>query len=364
MLKQMIDPQSISEFASWIEKYEKFVIIGHTSPDGDAVGSCMAFYHFLTFKGKKAQVVMPNVFPDFLKWLPGTETVAFYRNAARSPKNVERVEQVIREAEVICCLDFNELSRIDEVGELVQQSDAKILLLDHHLHPADFADITISFPEQSSTCELLFRLLSDLGHYEDMTTAEAACLYTGMMTDTGGFTYNSTRGDIFYIVSLLLDKGINKDVIYRKVNNSFTSARLQLQGAVLSRMTYLPTYHTAILTLSKELQQKLNYHRGDSEGFVNLPLGIKDVIFTCFLREDTERNEIKVSFRSIGNFPCQEVAKTFGGGGHLNAAGAERPGITLKQARQEVITVLEQFKEQLEEAYRAEQRVSYLLRKS
>ena len=204
MLQKIIDPQSVSQFAAWIEQYHKFVILGHTSPDGDAVGSTLALYHFLQSKGKQAQVVMPNVFPDFLKWLPGSDTVIFYRNASHSPKNIERVERVIREAEVICCLDFNELSRIDEVGALVEQADAKILLLDHHLNPGDFADLTISFPSQSSTCELLFRFLCDLGHYEEMTVNEAACIYTGMMTDTGGFTFNSTRGDIFYIVSLLL----------------------------------------------------------------------------------------------------------------------------------------------------------------
>ena len=363
MLQTIIDPQSVSKFAAWVEQYQKFVILGHTSPDGDAVGSTLALYHYLQSKGKQAQVVMPNVFPDFLKWLPGSDSVIFYRNASRSRKNVERVEQVIREAEVICCLDFNELSRIDEVGALVEQADAKILLLDHHLNPGDFADLTISFPNQSSTCELLFRFLYDLGHYEEMTVTEAACIYTGMMTDTGGFTFNSTRGEIFYIVGLLLDKGINKDVIYRKVNNSYTAARLHLQGEVLSRMTYLPKYHTAILELSKEQQERQDYHRGDSEGFVNLPLGIKDVIFTCFLREDTERDQVKLSFRSIGDFPSQEVAKRFGGGGHLNASGAERPQTTIAQVKKELIKVLADFKEQLDEACKAEQRVSFKLSK-
>jgi len=363
MLEKIIDPQSVSTFASWIKQYDKFAILGHTSPDGDAVGSTLALYHYLNDLGKQARVVMPNVFPDFLKWLPGSEKVSFYRNASRNPKNVERVEQIIREAEVICCLDFNLLSRIDEVGPLVEQSSAKILLLDHHLHPGDFADVTISFPEQSSTCELLFRFLQDLGHYEEMTAAEAVCLYTGMMTDTGGFTFNSTRSDIFYIVSLLLQKGINKDVIYRKVNNCYTSARLQLQGEVLRNMTYLPDYHTVILTLNRRQQEMFDYHRGDSEGFVNIPLGIKDVIFTCFLREDTETDFVRLSFRSIGSFPSQEVAQRFGGGGHLNASGAERAKSTVKQVQLEVVSVLEDFKELLDKACREEQRVSYMLPK-
>lgn len=364
MLNKIIDAGSVREFAEWVDSYQKFVILGHTSPDGDAVGSTLALYHYLTSKGKQAQVVMPNVFPDFLRWLPGSSNVAFYHNASRNPRNVERVRQLMGEAEVICCLDFNVLSRIDEIESLVRTSSAKILLLDHHLHPGDFADITISHPEQSSTCELLFRFLWDLGHYDDMTEAEAACLYTGMMTDTGGFTYNSVRSEIFYIVGLLLQKGIDKDVIYRKVNNNFTSARLHLQGTVLSRMVHLPEYHSAILTLSKSEQQSLDYHRGDSEGFVNLPLGIKDVIFSCFLRENTDRDEIKLSFRSVGSFSCREVAAHFGGGGHLNASGAECPGISMEEAKKRVVEVLAKYKDELERCYREEIRRPYVVRKS
>ena len=359
MLQKMIDPQSVVTFAQWVEKYQRFVIIGHVSPDGDAVGATLALWHYLKGKGKEAQVVMPNSFPDFLRWLPGAENVFFYRNTNYNQKNEDRVKKLLAEAEVICCLDFNELTRIEEVGELVHQSKAHKLLLDHHLHPEYFADVTISFPEQSSACELLFRFLQDLGHYEEMNVDTAACLYTGMMTDTGGFTYNSSRSEIFYIVSLLLAKGIDKDVIYRKVYHNYTSARLQLQGEVLSRMTYLPEFHTVVITLSKEEQLRHDYHRGDSEGFVNLPLEIRDVMLTCFLREDTERDQIKISFRSIGDFSCQQVAKRFGGGGHKNASGAERYGTSLEQVKQEFISLLPEYKEELEKCLRKEQKAPF-----
>lgn len=372
MLTKIIDSESVRRVAQWVNDYEKFVIIGHTSPDGDAVGSALALGHYLDSKGKQAQVVMPNAFPDFYKWMPGSEDVLFYRTVSKTSKSPERIRELIAAADVICCLDFNSLHRIDELGPLVKAARAKKLLLDHHLSAdgsgrkdtGDFADLAISRPEQSSTCELLFRLLQDLGHYEEMSTETAACLYTGMMTDTGGFIYNSTRGEIFHIVGMLLDKGIDKDVIYRKVNFNFTSARMRLQGLLLSHMTYLPKFHTVIIYLDKATQERMNYHRGDSEGFANLPLSIRDVVLTCFLREDTERDEIKFSLRSVGNFSCEEMAKRLGGGGHKNAAGAEKAGVTIKQAKYQFIGMLKDFQKQLHEAYKEEINRSYREQKS
>jgi len=364
MLSKLIDPAKVEIISSWIKKYNRFVIIGHVAPDGDAVGSTLALWHYLRSKGKKAQVVMPNAFPDFLKWLPGSEEVMLYRHASYDRSGPYRIGPLIERADVICCLDFNVLSRINEVGELVKISKAKKLLLDHHLEPGKFADVTISHPNQSSTCELLFRLLYDLGHFEEMTVDEATCIYTGMMTDTGGFTYNSSRSDIFYIIGLLLTKGIDKDVIYRKVFYNYTAARIMLQGAVLSSMTYLPEYHTAILTLSKEQQKQYHYIRGDSEGFVNIPLAIKDVVLTCFLREDTEKDEIKISFRSVGDFSCEQVAKRFGGGGHKNASGAEQAGKTIEEVKQDFISLLDDFKEELEKGYQGEVASAFAVAKS
>lgn len=364
MLNNLIDPAKVKIFSRWLQKYNKFVIIGHVSPDGDAVGSTLALCHYLRSKGKNAMVVMPNAFPDFLKWLPGSEEVVLYRRVSYDHSGQYRVRRIIEKAEVICCLDFNALYRINEVGELVKASKAKKLLLDHHLDPENFADVIISHPDQSSTCELLFRFLCDLGHFDEMTVDEASCIYTGMMTDTGGFTYNSCRSDIFYIISLLLTKGVNKDVIYRKVFNNYTAARFVLQGVVLSSMIYLPEYHTAILTMTREQQKQYHYIRGDSEGFANIPLAIKDVVFACFLREDTERDEIKLSFRSVGNFSCEEVARHFGGGGHKNASGAEQAGKSLEEVKQAFISLLDEFKEQLEDGYQAEMESSFAVDKS
>ena len=184
-----------------------------------------------------------------------------------------------------------------------------------------------------------------------MNTTVATCIYTGMMTDTGGFTYNSNNPELFFIVSMLLQKHVDKDLVYRKVNYNFSASRLFLQGQVLSDMEVLPDYHTAILTLTKEQQQKYHYSKGDSEGFVNIPLQIKDVIFTCFLREDTEKDIVKISLRSIGEFPCNLVAEEFNGGGHKNASGGELQKSDAKMATIRFKEVLEKYKSLLAECF-------------
>ena len=198
------------------------------------------------------------------------------------------------------------------------------ILIDHHLHPEDFCRIVISHPEISSTSELVFRLICRMGYFSDISREGAECIYTGMMTDTGGFTYNSNNREIYFIISELLSKGIDKDAIYRKVFNTYSESRLRLMGYVLSQMKVYPDYHAALISLTKAEQSRFDYIRGDSEGFVNIPLSIKGVIFSCFLREDTEKPMIKISLRSVGTFPCNRLAaEFFGGGGHLNASGGE-----------------------------------------
>lgn len=345
MLTKLINPNHIKEFKEWLNECKRFVIIAHTNPDGDAIGSSLALYHYLRYLRKNACVIMPNQFPEFLRWLPGADNVMIY------PYLTDAANNRIAEADVICCLDFNRLDRVDNMAENVRASKAKKILIDHHLDPEQFADMTISHPEQSSTCELLYRFLCDLGYYFKMNTNVATCIYTGMMTDTGGFTYNSNNPELFFIVSMLLRKHVDKDLVYRKVNYNFSASRLLLQGQVLTGMVVLPDYHTAILTLTKEQQQKYHYSKGDSEGFVNIPLQIKEVIFTCFLREDTEKDMVKVSLRSVGEFPCNVVAEEFGGGGHKNASGGELLNMDAEMALQSFREVLEKYKGLLEECY-------------
>lgn len=338
MLTKVIEQSKIDHFAKWFERAEKIVIVSHVAPDGDAIGSSLGLWHFFNGQDKTVNVIVPNAFPDFLKWMPGSEDILLY------DRYKEFADRLIAEADVICCLDFNAIHRIDAMSEAVLASPARKILIDHHLHPEDFCKIVISHPGISSTSELIFRLICRLGYSGDITKEGAECIYTGMMTDTGGFTYNSNSREIYFIISELLLKGIDKDKIYRRVYNTYSESRLRLMGHVLSQMKVYPDCNAALISLTKAEQSKFAYIRGDSEGFVNIPLSIKNVVFSCFLREDTEKPMIKISLRSVGTFPCNKLAaEFFNGGGHLNASGGEFYG-TLEEAKAVFEQALEKFK--------------------
>lgn len=327
MLSKVIAQANIDHVEKWFERADKIVIVTHVSPDGDAIGSSLGLFHFLESQEKTVNVIVPNAFPDFLRWMPGAKDIIRY------DKYAEFADKLINEADVLCCLDFNALSRIDKMADVVAKSPARKMLVDHHLDPEDFCRIIISHPGISSTSELVFRLICRLGYYEDITKEGAECIYTGMMTDTGGFTYNSNSPEIYFIISQLLSKGIDKDEIYRKVFNTYSEGRLRLMGYVLyDKMQVFPQFNSALIWLTKAEQGRFQYIKGDTEGFVNIPLSMKNIIFSVFLREDTEKSMIKVSLRSVGSFPCNKVAaEFFNGGGHLNASGGEFYG-TMEEA--------------------------------
>ena len=319
MLSKIIAQANIDHVERWLEKAEKIVIVSHVSPDGDAIGSSLGLYHFLTLHGKMVHVIVPNAFPDFLKWMPGTKDIIQYN------RYKEFADKLIKGADVICVLDLNTLSRLDDMQEAVKNSPARKMLVDHHLYPEDFCKITISHPQISSTSELVFRLICQLGNFSDISKEAAECIYTGMMTDTGAFTYNSNNREIYLIIAELLTKGIDKDAIYRQVYNSSSEGRLRLKGFVLyEKMQLFPQFNAALITLSREEQNQFQSMKGDTEGLVNIPLSVKGICFSAFLREDTEKDMIKISLRSVGTFPCNRVASEyFNGGGHLNASGGE-----------------------------------------
>ena len=343
MLTKVIEQAKIDHFTKWFERADKIVIVSHVSPDGDAIGSSLGLAQFLDSQDKTVNVIVPNAFPDFLKWMPGSKDILLY------DRYKEFADKLINEADIICCLDFNSLKRIEEMADSVATSPARKILIDHHLYPEDFCRIVISHPEISSTSELVFRLICRMGYFSDISREGAECIYTGMMTDTGGFTYNSNNREIYFIISELLSKGIDKDDIYRKVYNTYSESRVRLMGYVLSNMKVYREYNSALISLTKEEQGKFDYIKGDSEGFVNIPLSIKNVRFSCFLREDTERRIIKISLRSVGTFPCNKLAaEFFNGGGHLNASGGEFTG-TMAEAKQVFEEALKKYKTLLTE---------------
>lgn len=342
MLEKVILPSNVEKAGKLFDDAEKIVIVTHVSPDGDAIGSSLGLLHFLETQGKNVHVVVPNAFPDFLRWMPGAKDIVRY------DRYTDFANQLIGEADLICCLDFNVLSRIDAVARPVEAAKCKKLLVDHHLYPGEFCDVIISHPQISSTSELVFRLICRLGYFEDITLEGAQCIYAGMMTDTGGFTYNSNDRQIYFIISELLSKGIDKDEIYRKVFNTYSEGRLRLMGFVLyEKMVVFPQFRSALICLSKAEQSKFHYAKGDTEGFVNIPLQMKGICFSAFLREDTEKPMIKVSLRSVGAFPCNQVAaEFFNGGGHLNASGGEFYG-TMDEAIEVFKRALIRYEEQL-----------------
>lgn len=338
MLTKVIEQAKIDHFTKWFERADNIVIVSHVSPDGDAIGSSLGLYHFLISQDKTVNVIVPNAFPDFLKWMPGSKDILLY------DRYTEFADKLIAEADVLCCLDFNALKRIEDMAASVAASPARKVMIDHHLHPEEFCKITISHPGISSTSELVFRLICRMGYFSDISREGAACIYTGMMTDTGGFTYNSNNREVYYIISELLSKGIDKDDIYRKVYNTYSESRLRLMGYVLANMRVYADYNAALISLTRAEQGQFDYIKGDSEGFVNIPLTIKNVCFSCFLREDTEKQMIKISLRSVGAFPCNKLAaEFFHGGGHLNASGGEFSG-TMEEAVKVFEQALEKYK--------------------
>jgi phosphoesterase RecJ-like protein len=317
MLNKIIAEESIQKAKKLINKNDKIIIIAHVSPDGDAIGSSLALYHYLTQLGKQVQVIVPNDFPGFLKWMSGSSDIII---GEKSPKlSLEAIEA----AELIFCLDFNDLKRIGQLEQPVRNAGGEKIMIDHHPYPENFCHLTISHPEIASTSELIFRFICRMGMYGFVTKTCAECIYTGMMTDTGAFTYNSNSPAIYYIISELLNKGIDKDAIYSQVYNTATEQQLRLQGFILYEKMYIfRKYRTSLITLSLEEHRKYNPQKGDTEGFVNMPLSIENVVFSAFIRE--EKDMIRISLRSKGDFPTNRFAKeVFGGGGHLNASGGE-----------------------------------------
>ena len=311
-----------------ISHAENIIITCHKSPDGDAIGSSLGWAEYLHSRGKEPTVIVPDQYPDFLLWLPNTEKIIRY------DKHQEKCDMLFKIADLIFCLDYNTSSRVEEMEQALISSPAPRVLIDHHLNPDVPAVLTISHPEACSTCELVFRIVWQMGGFEQLDKHFATPIYCGMMTDTGGFLWNSTRCEIYYIIGELLTKHINKDKIYRNVYHNYSEDRLRLMGYVMyEKLVYLPEYHAAYYTLTKEEQKRFNFIKGDAEGLVNIPQQIKGLKLSISLREDADKPRLVwVSLRSVDDFPCNLMASEFfNGGGHLNASGGRING-TMEEA--------------------------------
>ena len=315
------------------------VVTCHKSPDGDALGSSLAWADFLRSQGKDPVIVIPDAYPDFLQWLPNTEKVIRY------DKHREEADLMLKTADLVFCLDYNESSRTEDMQDTLNTVQGRKIMIDHHLNPNMPGALVISHPEMSSTSELVFRIVWQLGAFELMPKSWAVAVYCGMMTDTGGFTFNSSRPEIYFIICQLLTKHIDKDRIYRKVYNNYSQWAIRMRGYIMSqKLNVLEDQHASYFAISRKDMLRFHFIRGDAEGLVNEPLRIKGMRLSISLREDDRKpNLIWVSLRSVDDFPCNKMAEQyFNGGGHLNASGG-RLFCSLEEAERITRQAIQEF---------------------
>lgn len=325
MRKNLIGQETIDRLSAMIEKSRRIVITCHLSPDGDAMGSSLGLCRILRNIGKEVRVITPDTPPRYLMFLPGADQVMPF---SRFETYANRA---MADADLIFCLDYNDPKRVDLVAPGLLASKARKVMIDHHLGPDSFPDLTISHPEVSSTSALVFMVADRLGLGDKIDTEAAVAIYTGMMTDTGNFSYNSNDPRLYEIIARLIEKGIDKDEIYKAVYFTNSVNRLRLNGfAMHERFKVFPQHRAALITLTRNELNSFQYQKGDTEDLVNRPLTCPDITYSVFLREESDY--IKVSTRSKGEFPVNLLcSRYFNGGGHLNAAGGEFYG-TLQEA--------------------------------
>ncbi len=335
------ESENLRLIASLLKDSERIVLLSHMNPDGDAMGSSLGLYHFLSGRDKDVRLIVPNHYAGFLHWLPGNDRVLVFND------DKQAAGKFIEEADLIISLDFNDLKRIGGLGKLVEKNKtSKKLMIDHHPYPKKYNDLELSCTDASSTAELVYDLIMSIDNKAFDNVDISTCLYTGIMTDTGCFSFNSSRPATFNAVAKLLESGIDKNGIFDRVYNNYSAGRMKLLGYCLdNKMIVIPGYSTAYISLSMEEMKEYNFKTGDSEGFVNYPLSIKGIKFSVLFMEKT--NHIKMSFRSKGDFPANEFAeKYFNGGGHKNAAGGEFLG-TLEESIDRFISLLPLYPELL-----------------
>jgi phosphoesterase RecJ-like protein len=305
------------ELSNLLFHSENILFVSHINPDGDAIGSQLALYHYLAAKGKHAEMLSPNNLQEFLKWMDGADKINIFI------RDRKKCKKLIEEADLIVMFDFNHSDRLGEAEELVLKSKAKKIIIDHHLDSENFVDIIISDTTKCSTSELLHEIVQEINKEKFLSKPYAEAIYVGIITDTGNFEHGAYSGNTFRIIADIIDFGIEKIRIFNLVYNNFSADRLRLQGLALDRrMVVLPEFRTAYIYLTKTDLLEYNYKKGDTEGFVNMPLSINGIDFTVLFVE--KEGFIKLSFRSKGSFSVNDFAKAyFKGGGHLNAAGGE-----------------------------------------
>jgi phosphoesterase RecJ-like protein len=324
-----------------LETPKNIVIIPHKNPDGDAIGSTLALWHYLKKGQHNAVIIAPNDYPEFLKWMPGENEIVKFDTES------DRAKTLLAEANVIFTLDFNDLSRIGEMETVVASTEATFIMIDHHQQPADYATYTYSDTSMSSTCEMVYNFIDFLGDEESINAEMATCMYTGIMTDTGSFRFKATTSTTHRIIANLMDKGAENASIHNAIYDTNRLSRLQLLGCALKNLVVLEAYNTVYITISKEELRRYDFKKGDTEGFVNYGLSLKGIKFAAIFIENLQEPYVKMSLRSKGDFSVNEFARAhFNGGGHTNAAGG-RSDVSLEKTVERFTKILTAYKEEL-----------------
>ena len=310
--------QDIQAVQQLLSTPKKIAIIPHRNPDGDAMGSTLGLYHFLLKNNHHPVVISPNEFPDFLAWMPGSETVKIFE------KDKKNCTKILEEADLIFTLDFNALHRVGEMENVLNKLKSPFIMIDHHQSPDDYATVTYSDVAFGSTCEMLHNFISALGKKTDIDKTIGTCIYTGILTDSGSFRFPKTTGTTHRIIADLIDLGVENSEIPTLLYDNSSYERLQLLGRALQNMKILADNKTTYTTLTQAELDNFNHVKGDTEGIVNYGLSIKGIVFTAIFIENADEKIIKISFRSQGDFDVNLFARDyFNGGGHKNAAGGK-----------------------------------------
>ncbi|MEQ8424546.1 MAG: bifunctional oligoribonuclease/PAP phosphatase NrnA [Cyclobacteriaceae bacterium] len=338
--------KDLQGFKSLLGKPSKVVIVTHFKPDADALGSSLGLAGFLKKKGHTVSVITPSDYPSFLAWMPGNdEVLAIDKDNSDTEK---KAQELVSDADLIFCLDFSSLNRINSLGDMVRKATAQKILVDHHLEPEHFANFEHWDPKAASTAGLIFDLIDMLGEKASIDKDIANCLYAGLLTDTGGFRHSNTTQKEFLIASELVGAGANPSRVSKMIYDTNTLARMKLTGFVLSqKLIVLPEYRTVYICLKYDELKQFDTKTGDTEGLVNYGLSIEGIRLSVLMYDRKE--EIKLSFRSLGNFPANEIArKYFEGGGHKNAAGGSSK-LSLEETLKKFLLILPEYKVQLEQ---------------
>ncbi|NMH88588.1 DHH family phosphoesterase [Flavivirga algicola] len=336
-----MNKQDILSIKQLLSSKKKIVIVPHKNPDGDAIGSTLGLYHYLTKSNHQVNVLVPNDYPTFLKWIPGNDTILKYDSQN------ETCDALIEAADILFTLDFNAFHRTGDMETVLAESSALKIMIDHHQAPDDYATYMFSDVSMSSTCEMVYHFIDMLGDTNLIDTNISTCLYVGIMTDTGSFRFLSTTSTTHRIIAQLIEKGANNTEIHNNVYDTNSYNRLQLLGCALSNLKVIPELRTAYITLSQEELHKYDYKKGDTEGVVNYALSLKNTILAAIFIEDKQEGIIKISLRSKGNFSVNELSRAhFNGGGHTNAAGG-KSHLSLEDTVAKFISILPSYNKAL-----------------